>query len=434
MSNLILFGIMFIFLVMMIVSKLFLNEENKHMYISVILLSLISTISINMGINQFIIERVENLYIQLTFFIMIMIFLLTINYRIFAISLDNIALIIILVQLFLAFKKGYINNEISFYQMVILYTDIFLISIIYKNIGNIKINKVLELFNYIAIFNGILGILQFITGKKLLLGIMNESIYYNQGLISVKRVVGIAGTNNSGGDLGAILFCVTFFNYMRNRRKVDLYAVISSVIFTILTLTRIGYLSIIVQLIIYFFISNWSTVREVIAKIKIILCTGIILGGIIFAFGNQIYDLLVVQRGNTANSRITQFQRIDENILTDYDFYYGIGAGQYRYYSYYFLGYNEIEIHSQYLNVLVEQGGVIFIVFVIFNINIFIKAIRKCDDILEKAFIAALFIGNLICANYNPNQEYIVNNILYYILMYLYFYKEKGRVVLKEET
>ena len=410
------------------------NEENKHMYISVILLSLISTISINMGINQFIIERVENLYIQLTFFIMIMIFLLTINYRIFAISLDNIALIIILVQLFLAFKKGYINNEISFYQMVILYTDIFLISIIYKNIGNIKINKVLELFNYIAIFNGILGILQFITGKKLLLGIMNESIYYNQGLISVKRVVGIAGTNNSGGDLGAILFCVTFFNYMRNRRKVDLYAVISSVIFTILTLTRIGYLSIIVQLIIYFFISNWSTVREVIAKIKIILCTGIILGGIIFAFGNQIYDLLVVQRGNTANSRITQFQRIDENILTDYDFYYGIGAGQYRYYSYYFLGYNEIEIHSQYLNVLVEQGGVIFIVFVIFNINIFIKAIRKCDDILEKAFIAALFIGNLICANYNPNQEYIVNNILYYILMYLYFYKEKGRVVLKEET
>lgn len=434
MSNLILFGIMFIFLVMMIVSKLFLNEENKHMYISVILLSLISTISINMGINQFIIERVENLYIQLTFFIMIMIFLLTINYRTFAISLDNIALIIILVQLFLAFKKGYINNEISFYQMVILYTDIFLISIIYKNIGNIKINKVLELFNYIAIFNGILGILQFITGKKLLLGIMNESIYYNQGLISVKRVVGIAGTNNSGGDLGAILFCVTFFNYMRNRRKVDLYAVISSVIFTILTLTRIGYLSIIVQLIIYFFISNWSTVREVIAKIKIILCTGIILGGIIFAFGNQIYDLLVVQRGNTANSRITQFQRIDENILTDYDFYYGIGAGQYRYYSYYFLGYNEIEIHSQYLNVLVEQGGVIFIVFVIFNINIFIKAIRKCDDILEKAFIAALFIGNLICANYNPNQEYIVNNILYYILMYLYFYKEKGRVVLKEET
>lgn len=425
MSNLILFGIMFIFLVLMIVSKLFWTEEDKYKYIIVILLSLSSTISINMGVSQCVIDHVENLYIQLTLFIMVMIFFLTISYKTFKLSLDNILLITILIGLFLSFKNGYINNKISFYNMVMLYVDIFLISLIYKNIENIKIDKVLDIFNYIAIFNGILGILQFITEKKLLPGIMNESIYYNQGLISVKRVVGIAGTNNSGGNLGAILFCVTFFNYMRNRRKRDLYALILSAIFTVLTLTRIGYLSIIVQLIIYFTISNWKTVRALVNKVRIILFSAIILCGIIFAFGNQIYDLLVVQRGGTANSRLTQFQRINENILMDSDFFNGIGAGQYRYYSYYFLGYEDIEIHSQYLNVLVEQGKFIFIIFVILNINIFIGSLRKCDDILEKAFITALFIGNLICINYNPNQEYIVNNILYYILMYLYFYKSK---------
>lgn len=81
-------------------------------------------------------------------------------------------------------------------------------------------------------------------------------------------------------------------------------------------------------------------------------------------------------------------------------------------------GKMEIDLHSQYLNVLVEQGIFIFIVFVTFNIILLKKVLNKYKDNLTRCFIWGIFLTSIICFNYNPNQYYMLNNILYYIIMF----------------
>ena len=148
-------------------------------------------------------------------------------------------------------------------------------------------------------------------------------------------------------------------------------------------------------------------------------------GIVLVIFGEQIKFVLFEQRGETANSRIDQILFIFNNIVRNSVFWFGIGGGQYRYYSYYYLGYLDLDIHSQYINFLVENGWIICILFLIFNIYLYKMAIKKCDNTLQKAFIISLFCGNFICMNFNPNQYYFVNNCVYYLLMYCFAYKRK---------
>lgn len=409
-------------------SSYFKNKKYKNVIL--LLFSTCLAISIKIDYSQYIIGTGECIYIPLTLFLIGIISIFTINNNTKKISLDNILMIIFLITIFISYASNQVYDVVSFWKIVPTYLSIFFIGFIFKNIQEYEYHNVTNFFSYIAIFNGALGIAQFITNKKLLFGQFNSSIYYSQGSELVKRVVGIAGTNNAGGNLGAILFAVVFFNYLKRKNTVNLVALILTSIFSILTLTRIGYFGIAIVLFVNLIMSKWNSMSKIVKKILIIATCAIIVVIIIAAFGDKIHYLLFEQRGNTQDSRKIQFDFIFNNIMNYVGFWSGIGAGQYKFYAYNFIGYSDLDIHSEYLNVMVENGIAMFILFIVLNIYLLVRAFKKCDDKIEQAFIVGLFLANLVCSNFNPNQYYIVNNLFYYLLIYCFVYKKKSNMEL----
>jgi hypothetical protein len=142
---------------------------------------------------------------------------------------------------------------------------------------------------------------------------------------------------------------------------------------------------------------------------------------ILFLSWHRIYEILFANRGNTQGYRFIQYGRVAQYILPHVNAIKGIGLGQYRNYIYYFYKISDIDLHTQYLNVLIEQGWIVFILFIVFNIFIFIRALKSSNSALKKAFVISLFVANLICSNFNPNQYYYVNNLVYYLLMFNFY-------------
>ncbi|MBC2580562.1 O-antigen ligase [Clostridium sp. DJ247] len=425
-----------IVLVIITIIMFILNNSNylknkKYINVIILLFSTCLAISVKIDYNQYIIGKNEYVHIPLALFLIGIIAIFTINHNTKKIGLDNILMIIFLITIFISYGSNQIYDVVSFWTIVSTYLSIFFIGFIFKNIQEYEYYNITNFFSYIAIFNGILGIAQFITNRKLLFGQFNDNIYYLQGSELVKRVVGIAGTNNAGGNLGCILFAVVFFNYLKRKNTVNLTALILTSIFSILTLTRIGYLGIIIVLFVNFIMSKWNSMSNIVKKMLIIAMCAIIVVIIIVTFGDKINYILFEQRGNTQDSRKIQFDFIFNNIMKYVGFFGGIGAGQYKYYAYYFIGYNDIDIHSEYLNIMVENGVLMFILFIVLNIYLLVHAFKKCDDKIEQAFIVGLFLANLVCSNFNPNQYYIINNLLYYLLIYCFVYKKKSNLKYK---
>ncbi|AGK95885.1 O-antigen ligase family protein [Clostridium pasteurianum] len=412
-------------IIMLIFNNLVYFKNKKYRNVIILLLSICSAMSIKLNYNQSIMGKDQYLYISLTVLLIAMIAIFTINHYTKKISLDNFFMIIFLALIFVPYINNEINDTVRFWLVASVYISIFFIGIIYKNIKGYDYNNITNFFSYIAIYNGLLGIAQFITNKKLLYGQFNDNIYYYQGGEAVKRVVGIAGTNNAGGNLGCILFAIVFFNYVKRKNKINLIALILTSIFSILTLTRIGYLGIIVILCIHFIISKWNSKDKILRKVLTIIIVAIVVGLILAIFGSQIYHILFEQRGDTQDSRGIQFQFLFNNIIKHNSLWNGIGTGQYTFYALYSLGYNDLDIHSQYISILVENGIIMFILFIVLNVYLMIGALKKCDNRTEIAFVISLFFANLIVCNFNPNQYYIVNNLLYYLLMYCFVYKKK---------
>lgn len=413
-----------IFFILFFIDKIM---QSKEKYILIILAIICTNINVSMNYSQTFSYGESYVYISLTTFVILMIFICRLNTNSIRITLDKICLILILINIIAC--NNNINDIGKFVSICELYICILLIAYIYSSFKYYDYTKILKFFRYLIIFNGILGILQFITNKKLLFGRISENINYGEGITLVRRTVGIAGSNNSAGNLGAILFSIALFNYMRTKKKIDLFALILTLIFSILTFTRIGYVAIIVETFIYFVISNWSSINQILKKLRILFYS-IILGfcGLIL-FGNKLYDILFIKRGDTSQWRQIQFSRVFNEIIPNNTFFRGIGPGQYIYYSTYMLQRLDIDIHSQYINILVEQGTFAFIVFIIFNIYVSKKALKKCENKSEKIFIISLLIGNLIVCNYNPNQYYLINNIIYYLLVYCFVYKKDSGVI-----
>lgn len=405
-------------------------KNRKYRNVVILLFSTCLAISVNISYSQYLMGE-KDVQIPLTLFLIGIIVIFTINHNTKKVSLDNIIMIIFLITIFISYENNQIYDMARFWTIVSTYLSIFFIGFIYKNIQEYDYCNITNCFSYIAIFNGILGIAQFITNKKLLYGQFNDNIYYLQGGQLVKRVVGIASTNNAGGNLGYILFAAVFFNYLKRKNTVNLIALMLTSIFSILTLTRIGYIGITIVLFVNLIMSKWNSMSKIVKKILIIAMCAIIVVIIIAAFGDKIHYILFEQRGNTQDSRKIQFDFIFNNIMNYVGFWSGIGAGQYKFYAYNFIGYNDIDIHSEYLNIMVENGIAMFILFIVLNIYLLVRALKKCDDKIEQAFIVGLFLANLVCSNFNPNQYYIVNNLFYYLLIYCFVYKKKSNLKYK---
>ncbi len=424
-----------VILILMFFSILYLNKlfwKKEYSYYNIIMILLFICLGLNIKVAnniQSFFDEGNIIYVPVVVFIIATVGIVRIRFNSIKFKLDEFILICILLSILLSYMNGQINDIFKFCSIVVLYLSIFFIGFMYKNLNEYDVERVLNAFSYMAIFNGILGILQYITNKKLLIGAFNDNIFYSQDAGSVKRAVGLAFSNNAGGNLGAILFCIVLFNYLRTKMKIHLLAVILNGIFLALTLTRLGYLAAIAETVLFFLFSKWNSISRIIKKISFVLfgtCSALIIALI---YGEKIYNTLFIQRGDTQMSRAIQYQNVFQNIIAKNTFWNGIGVGQYRYYSYYNLGIPDIDIHSQYVSVLTEQGVFIFILFIILNLYILKMALANAQQKLEKVFIVSLFIGNLICCNFNPNEYYLVNNLLYYLLMYCYVYKKRKIIV-----
>jgi hypothetical protein len=410
-------------------NKLFWKKEYNYYNIIMILLAICLGLNIKVGETQAFFDEGSIIYVPVVVFIIAIVAIVKTRFNQIKFKVDEFILIVILMSILLSYINGQINDIFKFSAIVVLYLSIFFIGLMYKNLNEYDVERVLNAFSYFGIFNGILGVLQYITNKKLLIGAFNDNIFYTQGGDSVKRAVGLAFSNNAGGNLGAILFCIVLFNYLRTKKKIHLFAVFVNGIFLALTLTRLGYLGAIVEAAIFFLFSKWNTISKIIKKMSLALCGICIMLVVALIYGEKIYNTLFTQRGNTEMSRAIQYQNVFQNIISPDTIWSGIGVGQYKYYSYYNLGISDIDIHSQYINVLAEQGIFIFILFIILNLYILKKALDNAQYKLEKAFITSLFIGNLICSNFNPNEYYLINNLLYYLLMYCYVHSKRRIMV-----
>jgi hypothetical protein len=265
----------------------------------------------------------------------------------------------------------------------------------------------------LALVNFMLGLLQYKTGKMFIYGSWDGDIYYTEGISIVKRVVGFVGASNGAGNLGAILFPVVLYKFNNKRNLINLVYLGSVVIFTILTLTRIAYVALILEFLIFFIFENNN--KKGIGQKFLLICLIAVSGAVIYnLYFSDIYSILFTERGNTQSARIKQFFRVYQVFAQNP--FLGVGAGQYAEFMFDNFSLKDIAVHSQILNSFVEGGLAGGLCYLFFNINLAILAVKKCSK--EKLwFILAFITGNLIVSNFNPNQYYAINIFLYYFIL-----------------
>jgi O-antigen ligase len=335
-------------------------------------------------------------------------------------------LIILIIPIYIVFLHQYAFGEILDTNLftrnliVFLVLGLLVIFFSFSSSSSISVNFIEKLILYFSIYNSLLGVLQYITNKKLLFYDFNSNIEYYEGLVVVKRAVGLVGVNNGAGNLGAILFSVLLFIYMRNKKKIYLVALLLDLIFILLTFTRIAYLAITITLVIAF-CSVKMTKKTIIIRsfLLIFLIFIVFVGGILYF--DDIYKILFEYRGHTEAYRFFQFSVAFSLIKNN--FWLGVGSGNYSAMTYHVFGIpnDPVVLHSQWLNVLTEQGFISFICFVAFNIYLLYKLLTS-NNVKNKAFPISLFITNFIVSNFNPNQYYELNIFIYYICVLSYIY------------
>ena len=255
-----------------------------------------------------------------------------------------------------------------------------------------------------SLANSMLGLLQYMFNKSFLPFATEGSINYYEGAVITKRVMGFVGASNGAGNLGAILFSVLLYYHYKKRSLGSLVILLLNVLFIILTFTRIGYLSVCIQFLIVIIMTGVADHRQWIRRYVIGLVSIVAVIIAYQVYGEDLYQTFIVNRGDTQSNRFTQFAAAF-NIFKDH-IWFGVGAGQYIPYQQANFGIKDIVLHSQFINILVEQGLVSFILYMAMYIVLFIWSLRKFKD--ELWLPVSLFVGNLVVVNFNPNQYYSI--------------------------
>lgn len=312
----------------------------------------------------------------------------------------------------------HIYSTESYSLYLFIYLNIELMLIIFLNLRRSSYQKKI-IINVIAVFslmNGVLALLQFITGR-VLINFKDSSEQLTQLYIG-GRVSGFVMGDNGGGNLGVILFPILLYKYKENKNVLNFSLILADVLFTIFTFTRIAYFAMSVELLIFILSSlKFSSVKDTIKKISILIST--VCFGIYcyLNYFNEIINIFFLQRGDTQNDRFIQFPIALKAFFSTPIL--GTGHGQYNDYVMNKFGIvDDLQIHSQLLNIIVEEGLIYFTIFAIFNICLIYMLIKKYNNKKEKLFLVMLFIGNLICINFNTNQTYEINNCIYYFILF----------------
>ncbi|MFJ9383229.1 O-antigen ligase family protein [Peribacillus sp. NPDC101481] len=329
-------------------------------------------------------------------------------------------ILVLIVQLFFIDIYDY-NLYLNQFNLLV---NLFLLGmVIYILSANgLKFKQILISIVVFSLFNSVLGFIQYIFNSSFLPFSDAADIFYTEGRSVIKRAIGIVGASNGAGNLAAILMPILILYFLKYNKKIGFIAILTNLIFCVLTFTRLGYLAIFIELILCFLLIRSKDKLNVAFKIFLALFLMGIFGLVIFFFFDDIYKTLIVDRGDTQSSRFIQFEYI-KLILADLPIL-GIGAGQYTYYlsmNYYII---DIAIHSQLLNILVEQGIINFILFITLLIYLIFKGYKNFSN--NKWFLPTLISGYIIVSNFNPNQYYAIPNYILFIMLFsLVFIDEK---------
>lgn len=335
------------------------------------------------------------------------------------------SILLILSMLFFLFVQMqfvHIYNYSLYNDNIFFLINLLLLCIVFffLNRNGLKIKQVLLAIVIFSLINSVLSYFQYIFNSSFLLFNENDDILYTAGVVNTKRVVGLVGASNGAGNLAAILTPILILYTYKYKSKIGFLAIILNMLFCILTFTRIAYLAIFVEIAIGFLIIR-SKNKLVLIKKSLLFIFLISLSGLIsYFFYDDIYKILFTNRGNTHSSRFEQLENI-KLILSNFSFF-GIGAGQYVYYLAAYFSISDIVIHSQLLNILVEQGLINLLLFTTFIAYLSINASR---NIQTKWFIPIFMLGYLIVSNFNPNQYYLIPNYIFFITLFSMLFRSK---------
>ncbi|ASS89468.1 O-antigen ligase family protein [Aeribacillus pallidus] len=344
------------------------------------------------------------------------------NFYILFLSILTIILIICL-QFYL--RRIYDIN--LYFHHLTMYITICLLMIWFyltSKITNYQQNNIIifRLILLTATINFIISVLQYVFNKSFLPSDPNASINYYEGVEVVKRVWGIVGASNGAGNLGAIFFPILLYYSYKTKSKIALLVFVLNIIFVALTLTRIAYLAIIIELLIFVIYISFKNIsyKNLGIRIFVLLFSSFVLSFCIYLYYDDAYKLLFLDRGDTESHRFTQFLMVID-LVKGYPIF-GVGAGQYVYFLYSNYRVIDLAVHSQFLNVMVETGTLAFTLYFIIYIYMLIGILKNFPS--DPWFPVSLFIGNFIVVNFNPNQYY---NVSVYIFIFtslaLLFYK-----------
>lgn len=415
-----------------IVKNIFYKEITEELiFLVIILSSVFNLILIRLHIGDFIIEIGI-----LSIILIIFLYIFFIMYKKRYIEINNereisvllISLSLINVYLFLEPIFIYIYYPESYSLYLLIYFNVELLLLVFLFLRRFKYRN-RTIINVVAVFslmNGILGLLQYVTGRFLIN--FKDPAQKLTELYLGSRISGFVMGDNGGGNLGVIILPILLYKYKENKNIFNFVLISGDILFTIFTFTRIAYLAMGVEFII-FFIGNFkqSSVKDILKKISMIfitLCLGI------YCYLNylqEIMNIFFLERGDTQNERFVQFYISIKAFLSTPII--GTGHGQYNSYIFDKFGtIDDLQIHSQLLNLLVEEGILIFMFFIIFNIFLILFLFKKYRKKKEEIFIIMIFVGNLICSNFNTNQTYEINNSIYYLILFGLLFSTEERL------
>lgn len=325
-----------------------------------------------------------------------------------------------LINMYMLFEPmfSYIYSQESYSLYLFTYFNIELMLIMFFTFKRFNYNKkiIISIISVFSLMNAILGFLQFSTGRVLIN--FKDSGQLLTQLNVGGRVSGFVIGDNGGGNLGAILFPVLVYKYKQNKNIFNFSLILADILYTVFTFTRIAYLAISFELLVFILSSVKSnSIKDIVKNISTFI---FVLGAGIYSYFNYFNDfknIFFLQRGDTQTDRFVQFPIVLKAFFSTPIL--GTGHGQYNEYVMRKFGiFDDLVIHSQFLNMIAEEGIIIFLIFVAFNICIIYMLIKKYNKKMERVFIIMLFIGNLICINFNPNQTYEINIYIYYFILF----------------
>lgn len=395
------------------------NKNLKVKLVYIIFLFIIINISINFNVYE---NIKSGIFVQ-SITIVLIIYNLLLNRKKTTdekkyIKAMNICLdvIIFYIAFQVIFKKIY--NYQLWYCNLINYINIKLFLLLFDNLKKYeyKLKYIVPIIMIFSMLNVTVACLQYKTGLTLVntKDVTSKIRAYS----TVKRVSGLTGADNAAGTFAAILSPVLLYNLDKKKNLLSFIVFLSNLLFLIYTFTRIGYAAAIVEILIYFYYSvNFKSLKSIVKNIFKMISFLLIILFLYNRYFDFFYLHIYLERGNTQNDRFIQFSKALKAFLSSP--LTGVGAGQYNDYI-----FNKLRIfdfyvmHSQLMNFLVEEGIVIFIFLLVFNLSLLILLIKKYKSRVELKYIIMLFAGNLISSNFNPNQYYAINIYLYYFILF----------------